>query len=140
MVWSQYVYEANTGLDTYASDEDEYNDDALLTIDDWEVKYSDELWMMWNTIKTILGDMYLDNTILSECKFTDFVEFCFTDHDPCTEHPEIMYEEELQHVWKTIRRIINTHDLHEEMMRGANYHQFVQFVLDYTKKKYICVY
>lgn len=140
MVWSQYVYEANAGLDTCASDDDEFNDDTPLNIDDWEVKYSDELWMMWNTVRTVLNDMYLDNTILTECRFTDFVEFCYTEHDSCLEHPEIKYEEEIYYIWKSIRRVINSNDLHEEMMRGANYHQFVQFVREYTRKNYISVY
>jgi hypothetical protein len=43
MVWSQYVYEANTGFDADASDDDEYNDNTPLNIEDWEVEYSDEL-------------------------------------------------------------------------------------------------
>lgn len=139
MVWSQYVYEANVGLDTYASDDDDCNDDTPLTIDDWEVKYSDELWMIWNTVRTILHDMYLDNTLLTECRFTDFVAFCYAVHDSCQEHPEIQYEDEILHVWKSIRRVIHVNGLHEEMMRGANYHQFVTFVVEYSRKKYICV-
>lgn len=140
MVWSQYVYEANAGLETYVSDDDEYNDDTPLNIDDWEVRYSDELWMMWNTIRTILHDMHLDNTLLTECKFTDFVEFCYIEHDSCLEHPEIQHEDEIFYIWKSIRRVVNSNDLHEEMMRGANYHRFVQFVREYTRKKYISVY
>ena len=53
MVWSQYVYEASTGFDHDASDDDEFFDDTPLNIEDWEVKYSDELWHMWNSIRII---------------------------------------------------------------------------------------
>lgn len=137
MVWSQYVYEAHAGLDTYASDDDEHRDDTPLTIDDWEVKYSDELWMMWNTVRTLLHDMYLDNTLLARCRFTDFVAFCYADHDSVMEHQDTQYEDETLYIWKSIRRVINANDLHEEMMRGANYHQFVQFVTEHTDKKYL---
>jgi hypothetical protein len=56
MVWSQYVYEATTGFDADASDDDELNDNTPLNIEDWEVEYSDELKMMWNTIRTLLYD------------------------------------------------------------------------------------
>jgi hypothetical protein len=141
MVWSQYVYEANVGFDTYASDDDEYNDDIPLNIDEWEVKYSDELWMMWNTMRTILSDMYLENTLLTECRFTDFVEFCYIEHDDShLEHHEIKYEEEVRDIWKSIRRVVNLNDLHEEMMRGATYNNFIHFVSNYTRKKYISVY
>jgi hypothetical protein len=43
MVWSQYVYEANTGFEADVSDDDEFNDNTPLNIEDWEVEYSDEL-------------------------------------------------------------------------------------------------
>lgn len=140
MVWSQYVYEAHTGFDTYASDDEECNDTTPLNIDDWEVRYSDELWMMWNTMRTILHDMYLDNTLLTECAFTDFVEFCYIEHDSPSEHREIQYEDEIYYLWMNIRHVVHINSLHEEMMRGANYHQFAGFVMNYTRKKYISVY
>ena len=34
MVWSQYVYEATTGLESYASDDEEFNDDTPLNMHD----------------------------------------------------------------------------------------------------------
>jgi len=62
MVWSQYVYEATTGLDTYASDDDEINDNTPLNIHDWEVEYSDELTMLWNLTRTLLEDATLTHS------------------------------------------------------------------------------
>ena len=53
MVWSQYVYEATAYNDVVGSDDDEYNDDTPLNIEDWEVQYSDELRYMWNMINTL---------------------------------------------------------------------------------------
>jgi hypothetical protein len=39
MVWSQYVYEANTGFDADVSDDDEFNNEHTpLNIEEWEVE------------------------------------------------------------------------------------------------------
>ena len=51
MVWSQYVYEATAGLDAPQSDEEELEDDVHLSVEDWQIKYSDELWYMWDTVQ-----------------------------------------------------------------------------------------
>jgi hypothetical protein len=123
MVWSQYVYEATMGLDAYMSDEDEYNQDTPLNIEEWEVKYSDELWMMWGTIQTLLYDAIIDHT----CTFTDFVAFCYTEHDDLPYQVDTS-DERLFHVWRNIRRIVNTNGLHEEVMRGATFSHFCDFI------------
>ena len=82
MVWSQYVDEANIGFDAYISDDDELkNEHTPLNIEDWEVEYSDDLHMMWNTINTLMYDAHIQHS----GKFCDFVEFCYEEHLPITE-------------------------------------------------------
>jgi hypothetical protein len=134
MVWSQYVYEATTDLDSYASDEDDSIDNTPLNIEDWEVQYSDELWHMWNTMRTLLEDA----GITHRGQFCDFVEFCYMEHEPSYERVIWEYEEQskwfeerLSHVWRNIRRIVNDNGLHEEMMRGANVYNFTDFAKNY---------
>ncbi len=132
MVWSQYVYEANTGFDADVSDDDEFNNEHTpLNIEDWEVEYSDELHMMWDTIRTLLYDARVEHS----GEFCDFVEFCYTEHNPYIEHSHDDDNEILYYIWRHIRRTINNNDLHEYMMRGASYYHFAEFM-----KKYICLY
>ena len=130
MVWSQYVYEATTGLDTYASDDEEINDDTPLNMHDWEVKYSDELTMFWNMTRTLLEDA----SITYSGDYWDFVEFCFTAHDGTMtrvtwEYQEqtIWFEERLSHIWRNLRRSVMENGLYEEMLRGANVYDFMDF-------------
>jgi hypothetical protein len=54
MVWSQYVYEATTGYDVIPSDEEEFEDDIYLSIEDWQTKYSDELWELWRIVQQLI--------------------------------------------------------------------------------------
>jgi hypothetical protein len=129
MVWSQYVFEATTGFDTYASDDDEFNDNTPLSIEDWEVEYSDELRMMWNTIRTLMYDAHIEHS----GEFCDFVEFCYTEHDPYHERVSSEYEEQLHYIWTCIRRIIVRNGLHEEMLRGATLYHFVDFAKNYMR-------
>jgi hypothetical protein len=127
MVWSQYVYEASTGFDADASDDDDFNDNTPLNIEDWEVEYSDELRYMWSTINTLMYDAYITHS----GKFCDFVEFCFEEHDPYHERVSCEHEDQLHYIWTRIRRIINDNGLHGEMMRGATFYHFVYFVKNY---------
>jgi hypothetical protein len=131
MVWSQYVFEATTGFDTYASDDDDFNDNTPLSIEDWEVEYSDELHMMWNTIRTLMYDAQIEHS----GQFCDFVEFCYLEHDPYHEREYCEFEEEMHHIWRNVRRVVNNNGLHEEMMRGATFYHFVDFM-----KKYMRIY
>ena len=127
MVWSQYVYEANAGFDADASDDDDFNDNTPLNIEDWEVEYSDELHSMWNAVLNLLYDSHIEHS----GKFCDFVEFCYIDHDDLDdEGVTYEYEDEMYNIWVNIRRIVNQNGLHEEMMRGATFYHF----LDFTKK------
>tara|TARA_B110000503_G_scaffold122546_1_gene187231 strand:- start:1926 stop:2324 length:399 start_codon:yes stop_codon:yes gene_type:complete len=132
MVWSQYVDEATIGFDAYVTDDDEFNNEHTpLNIEDWEVEYSDELHMMWNTMNTLLYDAHIEHT----GKFCDFVEFCYVEHDDCHECAKTLYEDELYYIWKDLRRIVNDNGLHEEMMRGSTFDHFGDFV-----EKYLGVY
>lgn len=134
MVWEQYVHEAHAELDTYFSDDDDVYEDLIMNVEDWEVEYSDELGMMWNTMNTLLYDAHIEHG----GEFCDFVEFCFTEHDPhveCVSFGDGWYDERFWYIWKTLRQIINRHGLHEEMMRGANLNHFIDYV-----KKYMSVY
>jgi len=135
MVWSQYVYEATVDLDSYASgDDDDGHDITPLNIEDWEVEYSDELAMLWDTIRTLLYDAEIEHT----GELCDFVELCYTEHDPYheritfgCEEDTIWYEERLIHVWKNVRRIINDNGLHQEIMRGVTFDHFMYFAKNY---------
>lgn len=136
MVWSQYVYEATTGLDHDASDDEEIIDNTPLTIEELEVEYSDELTMMWDTIRTLLYDAHINHN----GRFCDFVEFCFTEHDTfhervTWEHQEqtMWFEERLAHVWRNIRRLVNENGLHEVVMCGATLNHFIDFAKNFMR-------
>jgi len=132
MVWSQYVYEATAGFDTsQASDDEDFTDDTPLNVEDWEVQYSDELWYMWGMMNTLLNDAYIEHT----GKFCDFVEFCYMEHDSYHERVTSEHEEKLVYIWRHLRRVVNQNGLHEEMMRGATFYHFVDYV-----KNYMCIY
>jgi len=133
MVWGQYVYEATTGFDADVSDDEDFNDNTPLNVEDWEIQHSDELWYMWGMINTLMHDAHIEHT----GEFCDFVEFCYMEHDPYQERVtcECGNEENLHHIWETLRRIITRSGLHGEMMRGATFYHFV----DYTKN-YMCIY
>jgi len=134
MVWSQYVDEATIGFDAYISDDEENNEHTPLNIEDWEVEYSDELHMMWNTIEALLYDAHIQHS----GKFCDFVEFCYWQHDSnqgrvTWEDGEQTkwYEQRVAHIWRNVRRIINHNHLHEEMMHGATFYDFMDFSKNY---------
>jgi hypothetical protein len=131
MVWSQYVYEATTGTDAYVSDDEEFNDTVPLNVEDWEIQHSDELWYMWGMINTLMHDAHIEHT----GEFCDFVEFCYMEHQSYQECITDEYEENLHHIWKSLRGIINQNGLHEEMMRGATFYNFTDYV-----KNYMCIY
>ena len=112
MVWSQYVYEATTGFDTsHASDDEDFNDEVPLNVEDWEIQHSDELWYMWGMINTLTYDARIEH--------------------PYQERVTCEYDEKLHHIWKSLRRFIHSNGLHEEMMRGATFYHFVDYVNNY---------
>lgn len=123
MVWHQYVWEATTGNEATLSDDENTQDTDPLSFEDWELQYSDVLGMMWNTTRTLLHDAYL----FHRGELCDFVAFCYMEHDPLNTRVCFEYEKELAHVWKNIRRIVDTNGLHEEVLRGATFYNFVYF-------------
>ena len=130
MVWHQYVWEATTGNEANLSDDENDQDTHPISFEDWELYHSDALHMMWNTMRTLLYDAYITHN----GKLCDFVAFCYTEHDPidtrvCFEYEgqTIWFERRLLHVWKNIRRIVDANGLHEELMRGATFGNFVAF-------------
>ena len=135
MVWSQYVDEANIGFDACISDDDEINNEHTpLNIEDWEVEYSDELHMLWNTMETLLYDAQIQHS----GKFCDFVEFCYQEHEVIhervtweNEEDTYWYEDRLTHIWRNVRRIINHNGLHGELMRGVTFYHFMYFAKNY---------
>jgi hypothetical protein len=83
MVWNEYVHAAERNSDNEYSD-DEENEIQLnrhLHIDDWGGHFDDDLWWMWQLLKRYLGDRYLDNHILKDAKYHDFIEFCYQFSD-----------------------------------------------------------
>ena len=133
MVWYQYVWEATTGNEAPVSDDENDQDTDPLSFEDWELQYSDVLHMMWNTTRTLLHDAH----ITYSGDVNDFTRFCYTEHDPlvkrvCFEYQEQTnwFEPRLMHVWKNIRRIVDTNGLHEELLRGATFWNFMQFSRD----------
>jgi hypothetical protein len=131
MVWNQYVYEATSGNDVdIDSDVELYEDDIELTVEDWEIEYSGELTMMWDTIRTLMYDAHIEHS----GRFCDFVEFCYIEHYTYADEVVWEHDEYLVHIWKSIRRIVNNNGLHEVMMRGAKFNHFIGYV-----KNYMCI-
>lgn len=126
MVWYQYVWEANTGNEAHLSDDENDQDISPLSFEDWELQYNDILRMMWNTTRTLLHDAY----ITYSGDINDFSRFCYKEHDPrdCFEYHEL--EPKMMHIWKNIRQIVDANGLHEEMMRGATFWNFMEFSRD----------
>jgi hypothetical protein len=131
MVWNQYVYEATTGFDADVSDDDEFNDNTPLNVEDWEVQYLDELRYMWGMMNTLLHDAHIEHT----GEFCDFVEFCYMEHDSYHDRVSSEHDETLQYIWRRLREVINQNRLHEEMMQGATFYHFVDYA-----KNYMCIY
>jgi len=135
MVWSQYVYEATAGYDVAQSDDDieECEDDIHLSIDDWEIKYSDELRELWRLIKILISDAFLEHTLMTECSFSDFSEFCYDDHYDDCDFVSSQYESNLSYIWDKIQEFLHDIDFKHEFMRGATFNHWVKFVHEHSK-------
>src|SRR6056300_901484 len=112
MVWNQYVYEADIGTDVHMSD------------DEHEIE---------DTIRTLLHDSHITHS----GDYWDFVNFCFTEHVSldkrvCFEYEEqtTWFEVRIANVWKSVKRIKDGNGLHEELMRGATFWNFMIFCRD----------
>lgn len=133
MVWNQYVWEATTGNEADLSDNELDQDTQPETFEDWELRYSNVIHMLWNTMRTLMHDAH----IIYSGDINDFTRFCYADHDPMNERVSFEYEEQtnwfehrLMHVWKNLRRIVDANGLHEEILRGATFWNFMEFCRD----------
>ena len=140
MVWSQYVYEATTGSEVVPSDEEEFEDDVHLSIEDWQIKYSDELWALWDLIQQLLRDAYLEHSLLNTCDFSDFAEFCYNYHNDDCDFVWIPYEFNLSYIWRHIQEYLEDVGIYNEFMLDATFDHWVRFVATHSNKKYITVY
>jgi hypothetical protein len=140
MVWSQYVYEASANTDVIPSDEEEIEDDVHLSVEDWQIKYSDELWALWDIIQQLLRDGFLEHALLTDCDFSDFAEFCYTEHTDECDFVWFPYEFHLSYIWKRVDTYLEDTDLCHEFMVGATFDHWVRFVYEHTKQNNISVY
>ena len=140
MVWSQYVYEATTGSEVVPSDEEELEDDVHLSVEDWQIKYSDELWVLWDIIQQLLKDAFLEHTLLTECDFSDFAEFCYDSQGDDCDFVWIPYESQLSYIWRHIQDYLDDTGLYNEFMLGATFDHWVRFAFTHSNKKYVTIY
>lgn len=140
MVWNPYIDEPTHGSDVDPSDEEEYDDDIHLNVEDWQVKYSDELWELWDRIQQLLHDAFLEHTIMTECTFSDFAQFCYETHDDDCDFVWIPYESNLAYIWRHIQEFLEDTGLYNEIMPGATYDHWVRFAARHSKQNNITIY
>jgi len=140
MVWSQYVYEATTGYDVIPSDEEEIEDELHLSVEDWQIKYSDELWALWDIIQQLLRDAFLERSLLNACDFSDFAEFCYNEHSDDCDFVWIPYEFHLSYIWRHIQEYLEDTGLYSEIMVNASFDHWVKFVAQHTTQNNMIVY
>jgi len=140
MVWSQYVEDAAGGSDVDLSEDDEYNDDFHLSIEDWQTKYSDELWYMWDMVQQLLRDAFLEHELMSKCSYSEFVDFCSTEHTDECDFVWIPYESTLSYIWRHLQDYLDDVSLYNEIMPGATYDHWVRFAFEHSGQNNLRVY
>jgi hypothetical protein len=140
MVWSQYVEDAIRSSDVDLSDDDDYHDDSHLSIEDWQIKYSDELWELWGIVEQLIHDAFLERELMTECTFSDFAEFCSTEHTDDCHFVWIPYESNLSYIWRHIQDFLEDTGLYNEFMPGATYDHWVRFAYQHTKQNNVSIY
>jgi|TARA_B110000003_G_C16653096_1_gene535171 hypothetical protein len=133
MVWSQYIADGNHGteVDPDESDEILYADDDELTIHDWETYYSDDIRYIWDMMKILIRDAWLEYEILHQAEYWEFVEFCFEDRwDRRYQHNSIniIYRDKLYYIWKKINEYVQDNELQDEFFKGATFSHFMSFI------------
>ena len=118
MVWSQYVYEGNYGLDVddYPSGDEDSTDPSLnLTVHAFWDEFNDELWYLFDHLQVLLHDAVL----VSRVQFYDFVDFCYYEAD------ETVLEEDelLVYIWDRMQRLYETH-----IMGTKRFGSFCRFI------------
>ena len=140
MVWSQYVYEATEGFDAEVTDEEEFDDDIHLSVEDWQIKYSDELWYLWDMIQQLIRDAFLEHRLMTECTFSDFAEFCYESHEDDCDFVWIPYEAHLSYIWRHMKEYIEDMGLYDEFMPNASFDHWVRFAAQHTRQNNITIY
>jgi hypothetical protein len=122
MVWYQYVWEASTGNEVDASDDDNDGQEPL-HVDDWIDYNSDELEYLWAILREYIDDA--GSRIFPNMSYEDFARFC---HDPPMYRGQFDMEfwidthtEELAYMWKLLKRTKS------QFIRHVPYESFTYF-------------
>ncbi|AUT19079.1 hypothetical protein DSLPV1_108 [Dishui lake phycodnavirus 1] len=118
MVWSQYVYEANYGLDVdeHLSGEEDSTDPSLnLTVHTFWDEFNDELWFLFDWLQVLLYDAVLR----SKVTFDDFVDFCYYEEDDTV----LEEDERLVYIWDKMQRLDTTN-----LMGRKQFGTFCRFI------------
>ena len=143
MVWSHYVDTATVHSDSDLSDVDDSDneiDEFHLNVEDWQTKYSDELWYMWDMVQQLIRDAFLEHELMTECSFSDFAEFCSMEHTDNCDFVWIPYEGQLSYIWRHIQDYLDDTSLYNEIMPGATYDHWVRFAFHHTKQNNLRLY
>jgi len=143
MVWSQYIEDGNYDLDVELDESGEVivdDDDVHLNIHDWQSKYSDELWMLWDMTQELIRAAFLERVLLDKGTYAEFVEFCYHEH-----HEEPMYlycpvTPHLLYIWRKLKECVDDMHLADVLMVGATVDHFLDFVAMHTSQNNITVY
>lgn len=142
MVWSQYIEDGNYDLDVEINEHGDVveDDDVHLTIHDWESKYSDELWELWDIMNVLIHDAWLERVLFNRGNFNDFVEFCFKEH---TDAPMYLYCEttpQLSYIWRKLQECMDDMNAKHIFMVGATLDHFLDFVVTHTSQNNMSLY
>lgn len=134
MVWSQYVYEASVGLDVdpeSGGDDDHNNtDDLRLNIWEWEIQYSEELWELWELLRMLVRDAFLEHTILTRCTYTEFSEFCFNQYRDAEPYDgPVPFFDHVSYWWCVLWNEFK----YLNFAPGATFDDFARFVVEHTE-------
>jgi hypothetical protein len=142
MVWSQYIEDGNYDLDVELNEHGDVIDDEedQMTIHDWESKYSDELWELWDIMNLLIRDAWLENHVFNAGNFNDFMEFCYKEHD---ESPMYLYcpvIPNISYIWKKLQESIEDMNMKHTFMIGATLDHFLDFIGAHTSQNNIRIY
>lgn len=142
MVWSQYIEDGNYDLDVELNEHGEVieDDEDHMTIHDWESKYSDELWELWDMMSTLIHDAWLERTVFNAGNFNDFVEFCYKEH---SESPMYVYcpvISNISYIWRKIQECMDDMNVKHIFMVGATLDHFLDFIGTHTSQNNIHIY
>jgi len=133
MVCAQYVYEASAGteLEPESGGDDDTNaeHDVALNICDWELQYSDELWELWDLLRMLVKDAWLEYTLLTKCTYNEFVEFCYMNHNYAEDYTgPVPYRYNLEYIWGVMWNEMKYLDF----APGATFEDFAYFVVEHS--------